>query len=204
MNLQSFHKIHRWTAIIMTMFILFHLINHLVAIAGIEAHQAFMDAFRQIYRHPIGEGILLIAILIQIITGILKIRLHGWKQEKTFDRIQIYSGAYLAFFLLAHTSAILIGRNVLNYDTDFYFAAQTVALQPFVYFFAPYYILAIFSFFAHLACAGRWAMMSKWELSRINSWAVAIMGLGIIIALIIVFVFGGGMYEIVFPEGYGY
>ncbi|MCB1201925.1 MAG: hypothetical protein KDK41_14850 [Leptospiraceae bacterium] len=68
-----------------------------------------------------------------------------------FDKLQIWSGLYLAIFFLIHLSAVLAGRIILKLDTNFYFGVAGLNAFPFNLFFIPYYTLAILSFFAHIA-----------------------------------------------------
>ena len=105
-------RIHYTSGIIIALFIVLHLFNHLYSLFGIEAHLQMMDQLRLVYRNILIETILLLAILVQIISGITLFR----KKRKTvvgfFEKLQIWSGLYLAFFLIIHLSAILVGRLV--------------------------------------------------------------------------------------------
>lgn len=203
MRLKSFiPKFHTYSALVLSLFILAHLANHLMAWGGIETHQQTMDALRSVYRHPIGESILMLSILIQLITGIMHIRRAGWRQAALFDKIQVYSGAYLCFFLLAHTSAIWNARLLLDLDTGFYFGSMVWLIQPYQYIFGLYYLLGILAFFGHIACALRWGLVSRLGARKTNSLAWGIILIGALIWLMIAFVFSGYLYEIHLPEAY--
>ncbi|HEU5167004.1 MAG TPA: hypothetical protein VFU29_15745, partial [Chitinophagaceae bacterium] len=72
-----------------------------------------MRSARKIYRNKIVESLLLLAVLLQVISGITLVILKWNKVENYFDRIQIASGLYLSFFLLNHVIAVLRGRYIL-------------------------------------------------------------------------------------------
>lgn len=44
------------SALLVAAFAMIHLANHLVGLTSVEAHMAFMQAFRQLYRLPFVEG----------------------------------------------------------------------------------------------------------------------------------------------------
>ncbi|MCX2763822.1 hypothetical protein [Aquimarina muelleri] len=118
---------------------------------GVEQHIQLMNSFRLVYRHILAETILLIAIFIQIISGI-KLFL---KKKKTvtgfFEKLQLWSGLYLSIFFVFHLAAIFMGRYFLNLDTNIYFGVAGLNTFPLNLFFIPYYGLAIFSFFGHIS-----------------------------------------------------
>lgn len=68
-----------------------------------------------------------------------------------FGKLQIWTGMYLALFLVIHVSAVLVGRFILNLDTNFYFGVAGINTFPFSLFFVPYYFLAVVSFSGHIA-----------------------------------------------------
>lgn len=67
MNLKRIHYI---SGLIISIFVGLHLFNHFTAIFGAEFHIAVMDKLRVVYRNIIVESILLIAVFVQIISGI--------------------------------------------------------------------------------------------------------------------------------------
>jgi succinate dehydrogenase/fumarate reductase cytochrome b subunit len=179
-------RIHLFSGVILSLFITIHLFNHLVALLGVEAHIQFMNATRQVYQHPIGESILLFACLVQFFSGINLVRKKGWKQTKWFNKLHVYSGLYLALFLIAHPAAILYYRYVSEIDTNFYLAAVTINYAPLMFVFIPYYFLGVLAFFVHIACIHRIKIARfkpKWSP---NSQAKWIIGLGIVVGVLII------------------
>ncbi len=149
MNKRDIKSLHYISGILITIFIGLHLFNHAYAILGVEKHVVLMSALRKIYRNPYVEPLLLGAVVVQVISGI-KLLFKKQTRKGFYDKLHVYSGLYLAFFLVIHVSAVLTGR-FHGFDTNFYYSATTLNFFPFYMFFFPYYILAIFSFFGHIA-----------------------------------------------------
>ena len=183
---EEMKRIHYFSGITLSLFITIHLLNHLIALGGVEVHIQFMNAARKVYLHPIGETIILLACLVQAISGFNLVRKKGWKQKRWFDKLHVYSGLYLAIFVTAHPSAILFYRYISEIDTNFYLAAVTLNYQPLLFIFIPYYILGVVSFFTHIACIHRIKIAQfkpKWSP---NSQAKWIIGMGAVVAILII------------------
>ncbi|MCF6328065.1 MAG: hypothetical protein L3J21_12380 [Devosiaceae bacterium] len=175
---------HRWTAIFLCIFIVVHLSNQLVALAGAEAHIAYMDVLRQVYRQPLVEVILLAAILVQVLLGIYLFIKALKYSPSFFGKLQYFSGAYLGLFLVIHVSAILYGRAGLGLDTNFYYAVAGYQFTLARLFFAPYYFLAIIAFFTHIGCAVYWVKY-KTNASVAFKQAVTIIIAGMVISVLV-------------------
>ncbi len=144
-------NLHYLSGLLLSVFIGSHLFNHLMAWEGAEMHISTMEKFRSFYRHPIVETILFITVFIQIFSGIRLIKKVSKTGSRFYDKLHIWTGIYLAFFLIIHISAVVVGRYVLALDTNFYFGVAGLNRFPFNLFFIPYYTLAIVSFFGHMA-----------------------------------------------------
>jgi len=187
-------RIHRLTAILLGLFIVSHLIVHLFALGGIEAHMAALDAVQWTYRHPLGEAILVGAILIQIVTGVRRLKAKR-KSPSKWAKAQVYSGLYLIMFLIVHTSAALYTHHIFGLETDFYWAAGSMGISPVKYMFWPYYFFAILAMFVHFACAVHFGWKGKMGWLK-KSLPV----IGVIVALAIILPISGAFYDIQIPE----
>lgn len=144
-------RIHYFSGLLITLFILLHLFNHFFSFFGATAHIEVMDSLRIFYRNDIFEATLILAIGIQIFSGI---QLFVKKRKLTFtffEKLQIWSGLYLALFFIIHLSAIFLGRYLLELDTNYYFGVAGLNTFPYNLFFIPYYGLAIIAFSGHVA-----------------------------------------------------
>jgi succinate dehydrogenase/fumarate reductase cytochrome b subunit len=189
---------HRLTAAVLALFVTAHLINHLVGLGGIAAHQAFMNAARLVYRSPLVEPLLLTAVLVQIATGIAQVRAGWGKRHGVWARLQTISGLYLAFFLANHTFWVLVARIGYGLDSNFYLAATFLTISPLPLLFAPYYVAGVLAVFVHIACAVHFRVAGPLgtNIERI------LIAAGAAIASTVVAIFMGAFYEIRLPAEY--
>lgn len=150
--MHTIYKIHRFSGILLLVFIVAHLTNHVYSITGPEKHIAVMQSLRKIYRIPVIEITLVLAAALQVLSGLKLVFNAAAPPMSPWELWQRRSGLYLAFFLLIHLSAVFAGRWVMEADTNFWFGVQGLNSFPLVLFFGPYYSLAILAFFTHLAC----------------------------------------------------
>ncbi len=196
------NKLHFFSGIIISIFVGFHLFNHLYGLFGAAAHIELMNDFRVIYRNVIAETILLFAVAIQIISGI---RLYFEKRKTPpnfFEKLQTRTGLYLAIFFIIHLSAILFGRHKLALDTNFYFGVAGLNTFPLNLFFVPYYGLAIISFFGHISAIHSTKMKIKVFGINPRKQSYAILVIGMILSLITLFGLTNGFIGVEIPNKY--
>lgn len=175
-NRVKFKQLHYISGITLSVYIFFHLLNHLFSLIGPEQHLAVMEMLRKVYRNPIIESILLLAVVFQVLTGI---RLIFQRQPKiAAEKIQVFSGLYLALFLIAHVAAVITGRSVENLDTNFYYAAAGMNLKPAMLVFIPYYFLSVVAISLHVGAIHYLKTRSK--------FAYFIAATGIVVAFLII------------------
>lgn len=192
---------HRGSAMVIVVFAALHIVNHLVALSGVAAHTAFLESARQVYRQPVVEAALLACVLFQAGSGLMLL-VRGWRtRHGVVPWLQALSGAYLAFFLLAHVSAVLLARGVLDLDTNFYFAAAGMHVPPFQFFFVPYYFLAVTALFTHVGCAAYWLIAPGWRRARWLVVASSMLG-GATVALLLVLLLAGKLVPVDVPAAY--
>ncbi|WP_226647063.1 hypothetical protein [Microbulbifer variabilis] len=196
------HKLHRISALLISLYVLFHLTNHVIALGGVSAHINFMENLRPIYRAKVIEPILLFCALFQVTSGIIFIARRWGKRRGFFDHAQAISGGYLAFFLMFHVSAVMYGRLVQGLDTNFFFAAAGLQPGAYPWFFLPYYTLAVVAYFTHLACGLRWILREHLSTQTLNRAAGGVMTVGLLLGLTIVSTFSGAIYPIALPNEY--
>jgi succinate dehydrogenase hydrophobic anchor subunit len=191
---------HRTTAIIVVIFVVAHLSNHLAALTSVDAHRRLMDQLRLVYRQPVIEVLLLVCVSLQAATG-LRLVWRNWRARSgVIEWVQAASGAYMALFLLIHVAAVLMGRAVYGLDTNFHYAAAGLHVSPFQYFFAPYYFFAVAALFAHLGCALSWYVGSRMR-TRVLVVGVFIC-IGVAISTMICAALMGKIYPYEVPEQY--
>jgi len=140
-----------------------------------------MKNLRLVYRNMLVETVLLMAVLVQIMSGIKLLKKIPKSTASNFDKLHLWTGLYLAAFLVIHVGSVLVGRTVLHLDTNFYYGVAGLNNFPFNLFFIPYYGLATISIFGHTA-----AIHSKKMKQTFFGWtpvrqAKAILALGMVI-----------------------
>lgn len=195
-------QIHYIAGLTITVFITLHLFNHLISLFGIEAHIQMMDTLRVFYRNIIVETLLLVAVLIQFFSGIKLFFIKKKTAKSFFEKLQLWSGIYLAVFFVFHIGAIFTGRFVLNLDTNTYFGIAGLNTFPFMLFFIPYYGLAIISFFGHVAAIHNSKMKHKILGATPKKQAYLILFFGIVVSLLILYGLTNKFSGIQIPEEY--
>lgn len=193
--------LHRASALVLVVFALLHIANHLASLGSVSLHLLVMGALRRVYRQPAVEAVLLACVAVQTTSGVWLV-VRGWSvRVGRVAWLQAISGLYLAFFLLVHVGAVLLGRAVFDLDTNFYFAAAGFHVQPFQWYFAPYYSLAVVALFAHLGSA------LYWQLEGSKHWGArvalsAVLGVGALVAVLICLSLAGAFETFDVPAEY--
>lgn len=181
---------HGISALVLLAFVAFHLTNHLFAWLGQEAHAAVMEIGRTVYRSRLGEPILIVAALFQIVSGlILAWRWSAFRVD--FHRaFQIATGVYLSVYILGHMNSVFVfARTYLGIPTGWDFATGApngLIHDAWSARLIPHYGLAVFAVVAHLFSGLRGVMLAhQARISLANCvWAVGT-GLGALLSLTI-------------------
>ena len=196
-------KLHYFSGIVIFSFVVLHLLNHATSVFGAEQHIAAMKCLRVVYRNLFVETLLLAVVFVQIFSG-MRLFCNGRKYVNTFfEKLQIWSGLYLAIFLLIHLSAVLGGRWVLQLDTNFYFGVAGLNTFPLNLFFIPYYGLAVLSFFVHIAAIHQLKM--KHSVFGLTSTAQSkfILCFGLLFMLFLFYGLTNHFHGVEIPAAYG-
>jgi succinate dehydrogenase/fumarate reductase cytochrome b subunit len=193
--------LHRTSAMVLAAFLVAHMLNHIVGLAGQAEHIAFMRELRPYYRNAVIEPFLLALFAWQATSG-TTLALKDWRARRgRVAWVQALSGLYLAGFLAIHIISVVMGRLSLGLDTDFRFAAAGFHVAGWHWFFAPYYFLAIFSLFVHAGCAIYWALVQKSP--RRAQITLGLAGtLGLCVAFGVVSALAGQLFPVEIPQVY--
>ena len=196
------HRFHRLSALIIGTFVLVHLINHTLILGGVPLHINFMESFRDIYRHPVAEAILLLCVLFQVCSGVYFVWRRRGQRSGFLEKAQALSGLYLAFFFLNHIGAIMFGRYVAGLDTNIYYGIAGFYATPFFLYFIPYYFLSVVAIFVHIACAFNWLSRNAIADSIRLKLTYSIMGVGVVASALLILGFNGVFSDISIPREY--
>ena len=186
---------------ILLLFFTLHIVNHLMIISGATVHIAIMEKLRLLYRFPVFELLLIIAVALQTRAGIRQLRRFPTNKVRGPFRVLTWSGLYLIAFVIIHMSSVYIGRIVMGFDTNLYFAAAGYRVFPFNLFFYPYYFVAVFAAFAHLG-AVLWLRKRAQQpvMARRLLWGA--MAIGLCAAIIITLGISGVLTPFEIPGAY--
>lgn len=179
--------IHYYSGITIALFTAVHLFNHLLILHSEDMHLRFMSRARRIYRQPAVEAILLSAVFVQIITGIYLVTAKWNVATDLFQKVQIISGLYLAFFLTVHVRAVMLGRYKLKMDTNLYYGAGVMNMWPQKLFYIPYYSLAIIAIFFHIAAIHKMKMEKLVSADAAKIQSLIIMATGVVVTFFIIY-----------------
>jgi hypothetical protein len=147
--------VHGLTAALLSLYVLFHIINHLFGLVGPDAHAAVMKIGRVVYRSGVGEPLLVEAMLFQIGTGLYLAWRWSAAPQGFHRTYQVASGAYLSLFILGHMNSVFIyARRFLGIPTDWNFAigAPTGLIHDaWNIRLLPHYTLGVFFVLSHIA-----------------------------------------------------
>jgi succinate dehydrogenase/fumarate reductase cytochrome b subunit len=193
----AFKQAHRLSAIGLGLFIALHLCVHLSTLGGADLHLKLLKTVQGVYRNPIVEPMLLLAILVQVVSGVT-ILLRKWRMpnKQIWTWVQIVSGVALIWLMIQHTSAALLTRYGLGLETNFYWVAGPIQNPTFRHSFIVYYFLLVFAVFAHMAAL----VYFKRKQDQLASSMV--LGVGATVASLIVAALAGAFYPIHIPPEY--
>lgn len=139
-------------AILILIFIVVHLANHMTAIWSLDAHSMILKILRLWYRNEFVEPLIVTLLLFQAVTGLTLLFTRLDEQSDVYRAIQTVTGAYLAVYIPAHITAIFVlGRWFYGIDTGtgFVFLKHGYFPSLFNIRFIAHYWLAAFAVITH-------------------------------------------------------
>ncbi len=155
---------HGVAAVLILLFVTFHLFNHLTGLLGPETHARVMKLGRLFYRSPFVEPALVTLLLFQVLGGATMAYRYSARPLDLARAIQVGSGAYLAAFILTHmNSAFVSARMVHRIQTDWAWATgapEGLLRDAWNIRLVPHYALGAFFVVAHLVCGLRQVLLA--------------------------------------------
>lgn len=149
-------RAHGYSALLLTLFGVAHLFNHLLGFISGDLHLRFMNAAR----------------LFQCISGLMLVRRRLAHQTSWFETLQLSTGFYLALFLIAHLAAVLTFR-AQGVDTNWIWLKRSNLLaDAWPARLVPYYFLAVVAFGVHGTAGVRQVLLAHQQPpARVNRLA---------------------------------
>jgi len=186
-------NLHRASALVLSVFVAAHIGNHVAGAFGLETYFRYLTAVRQVYRHPIGEPILIGLIIIQMITG-LAITVSAFQRRerrKLVSWIEVVAAWLFFLFITIHLASIAVTRFYFEMETDFLWVATMMRPSPLQPFVIAFHFLGIVVVTTHMGIGFRF-LLTAIGFRRIgNVVAALIAGAGFIAATIAIVAYTG-------------
>jgi hypothetical protein len=182
----SLQRVHRISAMLLLLFGMVHVTNHVAAVGSLQTHVTLQNWLRTVYRQPVVEALIIMAALSQVVTGWLVVSRVRLQRSTRLRNLQVLAGSFLGMFFISHLTGVFSGRFVQHVDTTFSWATggpHGLLANPRSPSMVPYYSLAVLAFFIHAATAGRWTLASALGPSAALKLCYGIIVLGIMVTL---------------------
>jgi len=169
--------------LLLAVFLLPHLFNHLAGLGGLELHRAIMKTLRLLYRNGFVEPLLIGIFFFQIISGLVLYRRKSASSRDLLDVLQTSSGVYLSIYIAGHINSVFTLARYFGTETDFAWAVGApvgLLADPWDIRLLPHYSLAVLFLIAHLAGATRLVLRKHGAPARRAdgaAWCIVLLGL---------------------------
>lgn len=155
---------HGISAVIVLAYVAFHLFNHLFALIGQDAHATVMEMGRKVYRSPVGEPVLVAAMLFQVCSGLILAWRWSALRLDFYKTFQVASGFYLSIYILGHMNSVFVlARTYFGIETGWDFATGApngLIHDPWSVRLITHYSLGVFLTIGHLFAGLRVVMLA--------------------------------------------
>jgi hypothetical protein len=185
-RLATYHGIS--AVLILLLFVLPHIVNHVVGFWSGTAHIELMKIVRYFYRDDIVQAVLLALIGFQILSGSALVRRRLTIPNDFLGTLQTMCGAYIGVYFLAHMTAVFAARYagtdtnwnwLTNNDTTMLVSLSSLRL------IAHYWVGPI-AIITHLACGLRMVLLQREVTAMLAPRLVPVfMTVGIVVSSVI-------------------
>ena len=179
-----FLYVHRLTALVLTVFVLAHVVNQALAFISLSSYTAMRDVMRVASQQPASYVLLVGSVAIQIVTGTAMSMKHV-RAGAVMRNLQVVSGWCLTAFLLAHVlSPLLVSRPLATTAAsinqfDLLATPRSAAQLPFL-------LLGVTAFLFHVGVYARLAARAYLAEASVRRWSYA----GIVVGTTVVITVG--------------
>jgi len=178
--------VHRLTAVLLTVFVLAHVINQALAFVSLSSYTAMRGVMRVASQHPATYALLVGAVVIQITTG-AAVSMKNVRSASVARNLQTVSGWFLAVFLLVH----VLSPFLFSPPTEVSTTAAATASQfnllatPRSTAQLPFLLLGVAAFLFHVGVYARLAALAYLAEASVRrlSYAGALVGTTVVVAV---------------------
>lgn len=193
-------RVQAVSGLLFSLFALVHLTNTALAVLGADLYDGFQSSARGIYQWPPLELALVAALIVHVVSGVLRMRGRRGSKARPPLRLRLhrYAAYYLALFVFGHMAATRLPA--LLADAPPFFGGVSFSMSFVPWFFYPYYALLGIAGLYHLFYGVPVALgvlgvhAPQWIRRGPGFWLPV--GAGALVIVMALLAFGGLLYEI--------
>lgn len=173
-------------AIIVVIFLVWHLGNHVLAIWSLDTNERAMELLRAWYRADLVQPVLIGLLGWQLLAGVRLLWAKMARAGDIYSSVQTATAAYLLVYIPSHLVAVFIlGRWFLGVDTTFAWASGApsgLLLDAWNVRLIPHYSLAVLFAISHFAIGLRAVLLGRGvgvAVSNRVAWILCSIGLAV-------------------------
>jgi succinate dehydrogenase/fumarate reductase cytochrome b subunit len=181
---ERFGDLHRLSAVVLTLFVLAHVINQALAFVSLPVYGAMRRVMIVASQQPVSYAVIVGAVLVQIGTG-AAMGLKNVRAGALARNLQAVSGWCLAAFLLAHVFLPLLGPPRAATPPAIPFNQFELLATPRAAMQLPFLLLGVAAFLFHLGVYARLAALAYLAETPVRrlSYAGAFVGAALVVTI---------------------
>ncbi|HEY1302503.1 MAG TPA: hypothetical protein VGF24_03080 [Vicinamibacterales bacterium] len=183
---EQLSHVHRLTAVLLTVFVLAHVINQALAFVSLSSYTAMRSVMRVASQQPATYALLVGAVVIQITTG-AAVSMRNVRSGSFARNLQTVSGWFLAAFLLMHVLSPVLFSPLTGVSTTAAASASQFNLlaTPRSAAQLPFLLLGVAAFLFHVGVYARLAALAYLAEASVRrlSYAGALVGTTVVVAV---------------------
>lgn len=165
--------VHRLSAVVLTVFVMGHVVNQALAFVSIPAYTAMRSVMRIASREPAMYVFIVASVAVQIATG-AAMGMKNVRAGAVARNLQAVSGWYLAAFLLIHVfSGLLVSQPQAATTTATAVNQMNLLATPRAAASLPFLLLGVAAFLFHVGVFARLAALAYLAEASVRRWSYA-------------------------------
>ena len=182
---RRFSYVHRLSAVVLTVFVMGHVVNQALAFVSIPAYTAMRSVMRVASHHPATYALIVASVAIQIATG-AAMGMKNVRAGAIARNLQAVSGWYLAAFLLIHVfSGLFVSQPQAATTTATAVNQLNLLATPRAAASLPFLLLGVAAFLFHVGVFARLAALAYLAEASVRrlSYAGAFVGATVVVTV---------------------
>lgn len=158
-TIARWRRVHGVTAAVITLYVVFHIFNHLFFLSTPETYDRVQDIGGALYHNRFVQPLLVGLLLMQTASGMRLFWRWSARRGDLFRTVQLATGMYLAVYIVGHMDSVFVfSRSYLGQPSDWAFATGAPAgilHDAWNIRLLPHYFFGVFCVLTHLTCGAR-------------------------------------------------